>query len=326
MSLTSTDGGGRLVYGADCRPTDDLVEFAPGRELMLVEATLPRPERDGRARAPHPGRGRRARARRGRRAARARAHLRRARPRVGAPAGGREVRRAGRGGHGGRRLRGLSRTSGRWRPYSRRPWPAPGTCSQTSSGCAGRSTSSSATSSSARPDSASGGFSPAVDVYYVDDPPRAVVKADLAGVDIQDVGARDPRPAAPDRRRAPPGGGRRAASTSRSRSSTARSGGVVELGAEVAAEAGARELRGRDPRGGDPARARRTQVRAPRADRRGRARVSIHIPSADGEAAQAIVRTAPARRRCRSCRCGTACPSRTRSLRSPSGRSARSSS
>ena len=32
-----------------------------------------------------------------------------------------------------------------------------------------------------------GGFSPAVDVLYVDDPPRAVVKADLAGVDIADV-------------------------------------------------------------------------------------------------------------------------------------------
>jgi HSP20 family protein len=31
------------------------------------------------------------------------------------------------------------------------------------------------------------GFSPAVDVYYVDDPPRAVVKVDLAGVDIEDV-------------------------------------------------------------------------------------------------------------------------------------------
>src|ERR671914_1651843 len=31
------------------------------------------------------------------------------------------------------------------------------------------------------------GFSPAVDVYYVDDPPRAVVKVDLAGVDIDDV-------------------------------------------------------------------------------------------------------------------------------------------
>jgi HSP20 family protein len=32
------------------------------------------------------------------------------------------------------------------------------------------------------------GFSPPVDVYYVDDPPRAVVKVDLAGIDIQDVG------------------------------------------------------------------------------------------------------------------------------------------
>ncbi|HEX2160997.1 MAG TPA: Hsp20/alpha crystallin family protein [Thermoleophilaceae bacterium] len=31
------------------------------------------------------------------------------------------------------------------------------------------------------------GFSPSVDVYYVDDPPRAVVRADLAGVDIADV-------------------------------------------------------------------------------------------------------------------------------------------
>ena len=31
------------------------------------------------------------------------------------------------------------------------------------------------------------GFSPSVDVYYADDPPRAVVKADLAGVDIEAV-------------------------------------------------------------------------------------------------------------------------------------------
>jgi HSP20 family protein len=31
------------------------------------------------------------------------------------------------------------------------------------------------------------GFSPSVDVYYTDDPPRAVVKADLAGVLIEDV-------------------------------------------------------------------------------------------------------------------------------------------
>jgi HSP20 family protein len=32
-----------------------------------------------------------------------------------------------------------------------------------------------------------GGFSPSVDVYYVDDPPRAVVRADLPGVEIEDV-------------------------------------------------------------------------------------------------------------------------------------------
>ena len=31
------------------------------------------------------------------------------------------------------------------------------------------------------------GFSPRVDVYYSGDPPRAVVKADLAGVDISEV-------------------------------------------------------------------------------------------------------------------------------------------
>jgi HSP20 family protein len=31
------------------------------------------------------------------------------------------------------------------------------------------------------------GFSPSVDVFYTDDPPRAVVKADLAGIDIGDV-------------------------------------------------------------------------------------------------------------------------------------------
>ena len=32
-----------------------------------------------------------------------------------------------------------------------------------------------------------GGFSPAVDVFYVGDPPRAVVRADLAGVDPKAV-------------------------------------------------------------------------------------------------------------------------------------------
>jgi HSP20 family protein len=32
-----------------------------------------------------------------------------------------------------------------------------------------------------------GGFSPAVDVYYASDPPRAVVRADLAGIDPSEV-------------------------------------------------------------------------------------------------------------------------------------------
>jgi HSP20 family protein len=33
-----------------------------------------------------------------------------------------------------------------------------------------------------------GGFSPAVDVYYTGDPPRAVVHAELAGIDIDEIG------------------------------------------------------------------------------------------------------------------------------------------
>ena len=32
------------------------------------------------------------------------------------------------------------------------------------------------------------GFSPAVDVYYQGDPPRAVVRAELAGVDVEGIG------------------------------------------------------------------------------------------------------------------------------------------
>jgi len=40
-------GGGRFTYGADHRPTDALDEFAAGTDLLLLEATLPRPEREG---------------------------------------------------------------------------------------------------------------------------------------------------------------------------------------------------------------------------------------------------------------------------------------
>jgi ribonuclease BN (tRNA processing enzyme) len=47
MRLSTTNGGGKLVYGADCSPTDALTEFASGSDLMLIEATLPRPERTG---------------------------------------------------------------------------------------------------------------------------------------------------------------------------------------------------------------------------------------------------------------------------------------
>ena len=47
MSISSSNGSGRIVYGADSRPTHALEEFARDADLMLVEATLPRPERSG---------------------------------------------------------------------------------------------------------------------------------------------------------------------------------------------------------------------------------------------------------------------------------------
>jgi ribonuclease BN (tRNA processing enzyme) len=47
ISVTSSNGGGRLAYGADSRPADELIEFARDADLFLCEATLPRPERTG---------------------------------------------------------------------------------------------------------------------------------------------------------------------------------------------------------------------------------------------------------------------------------------
>ena len=47
MNISSTNGSGRIVYGADSSPTKALEEFARDADLMLVEATLPRPERTG---------------------------------------------------------------------------------------------------------------------------------------------------------------------------------------------------------------------------------------------------------------------------------------
>ncbi len=47
ISVEALNGGGRLAYGADSRPAEELVDFAKGADLFLVEATLPRPERTG---------------------------------------------------------------------------------------------------------------------------------------------------------------------------------------------------------------------------------------------------------------------------------------
>ena len=39
--------GARFTFSADCAPNEELCAFAAGTDLLLIEATLPRPERDG---------------------------------------------------------------------------------------------------------------------------------------------------------------------------------------------------------------------------------------------------------------------------------------
>ena len=39
--------GARITYGADHSPSDAIVDFARDTDLLLIEATLPRPEREG---------------------------------------------------------------------------------------------------------------------------------------------------------------------------------------------------------------------------------------------------------------------------------------
>jgi ribonuclease BN (tRNA processing enzyme) len=39
--------GRRFTFGADCSPNDELCEFAMHTDMLLIEATLPRPERTG---------------------------------------------------------------------------------------------------------------------------------------------------------------------------------------------------------------------------------------------------------------------------------------
>ncbi|MDP9384889.1 MAG: MBL fold metallo-hydrolase, partial [Actinomycetota bacterium] len=47
IEVVSAAGGGRFTFGADCAPSEELCGFAEGTDLLLVEATLPRPERSG---------------------------------------------------------------------------------------------------------------------------------------------------------------------------------------------------------------------------------------------------------------------------------------
>lgn len=48
IEVSPANGSGpRMVYGADCSPNDALVDFARGADLLLIECTLPRPERSG---------------------------------------------------------------------------------------------------------------------------------------------------------------------------------------------------------------------------------------------------------------------------------------
>ena len=42
-----TEDGKRVTFGADCSPNDAIVEFARDTDLLVIEATLPRPERTG---------------------------------------------------------------------------------------------------------------------------------------------------------------------------------------------------------------------------------------------------------------------------------------
>jgi ribonuclease BN (tRNA processing enzyme) len=48
VEITSAaNGGRRFTFGADSSPSEDLCTFARDTDLLLIEATLPRPERDG---------------------------------------------------------------------------------------------------------------------------------------------------------------------------------------------------------------------------------------------------------------------------------------
>ena len=165
--------GSRFTFSADCRPNDELVAFARDTDMLMIEATLPRPERTGI---------------RGHLTAReAGEHGRLAGARrlvlthfsdeldsgVGAGRGGRQLRRAGRDGPRGA---GLHRCEvpGDVRPdlfanfeRMRREMDELFGDVFERSGLSRRRA----------------GHWPPVDVAYASDPPRAIVTAELAGVE-----------------------------------------------------------------------------------------------------------------------------------------------
>jgi ribonuclease BN (tRNA processing enzyme) len=47
-AIEVADGGARLTYGADCAPSDALVDFARDTGLLIAEATLPEPDAEPR--------------------------------------------------------------------------------------------------------------------------------------------------------------------------------------------------------------------------------------------------------------------------------------
>ena len=47
FAVNVTNGESKLTYSADTRPCDEIVDIARGADLLIIEATLPRPERTG---------------------------------------------------------------------------------------------------------------------------------------------------------------------------------------------------------------------------------------------------------------------------------------
>ena len=187
--------------------------------------------------------------------------------------------------------------------------------SRTSSVCAARSTSCSVTFGAARAWPDRRAFSPPVDVYYRGDPPKAVIKVELAGVEPDDVslevrgrvlmisGERRPRDTE----------GRAYQQIEIGHGPFERQ---IELGVDVGPRGAALPTRTgsclwsfhwRDPRES----ARQVQIDRPRTSGRRRSRDRGHPGDRleDDTAARAD-RTCPTR--CRSCRCGTSSRSRTR--------------